>query len=163
MSGPLVYEISSCFARKSFPYNISFTLVPDIDLQKFLNDNPHKEIKNIICQFIPKSLAEYILKLLKIKPDLKGFMINSKLRDEILTVLQNFEITATGKVKDGEVVTCGGVDLKEINPKTLEAKSYPNLYFCGEVMDIDGLCGGFNLQNCWTTGFVAAQSIADKF
>ena len=60
---------------------------------------------------------------------------------------------------DGETVTAGGVNLKEINPKTLESKLKPRIYFCGEVMDIDGFCGGFNLQNCWSTGFVVAESI----
>ena len=73
-----------------------------------------------------------------------------------------FEITVKGRVPDGEVVTCGGVDLKEINPKTLEAREYKGLYFCGEVLDIDGFCGGFNLQNCWSTGFVCADSIINN-
>ena len=53
----------------------------------------------------------------------------------------------------------GGVDLKEVNSKTLESKINKNIYFCGEVLDIDGFCGGFNLQNCWSDGFVVADSI----
>ena len=76
--------------------------------------------------------------------------------------LTNFEIIVTGKVPDGEVVTCGGVDLKEVNGKTLESKQHQGLYFCGEVLDIDGFCGGFNLQNCWSTGYIVAQSIIEK-
>ena len=86
-------------------------------------------------------------------------MINGTMRDKILNKLQNFEITAIGTVYDGEVVTSGGVDLKEVNPKTLESKLKPNIYFCGEVLNIDGFCGGFNLQNCWSTGYVVADSI----
>ena len=85
------------------------------------------------------------------------------MRDEILNKLTNFKITVTGKVPDGEVVTCGGVDLKEVNSKTLESKQYSGLYFCGEVLDIDGFCGGFNLQNCWSTGYIVSQSILNMF
>ena len=81
------------------------------------------------------------------------------MRDAILHKLQNYEILVTGTVPDGEVVTSGGVDLNEVDSKTMESKLVPNLYFCGEVMDIDGFCGGFNLQNCWSTGYVASQGI----
>ena len=59
-----------------------------------------------------------------------------------------------------EIVTAGGVDLKEIDSKTMESKLVPGLYFCGEVLDIDGLTGGFNLQNCWSTGYIAGRTIA---
>ena len=81
------------------------------------------------------------------------------MRDKILKQLRNFEIEAVGTRPDGEVVTSGGVDLKEINPKTMESNIIPGVYFCGEVLDIDGFCGGFNLQNCWSTAFIAAQGI----
>ena len=64
-----------------------------------------------------------------------------------------------GTSKNGEVVTSGGVLLDEVDSRTMQSKIVPNLYFCGEVLDIDGLCGGFNLQNCWSTAFVAAQAI----
>ena len=148
--------------RKNLPYNINLRLIPEIDFQKILNEHSHKDIKNILAQFIPKSLAQYLLDRLKVSSELKAHQINSKTRDLILDNLCNFKVTITGKIQDGEVVTCGGVDLKEINPKTLESKSLSNLYFCGEVLDIDGFCGGFNLQNCWSTGYVAAKSIIDK-
>ena len=62
-------------------------------------------------------------------------------------------------LKQGEIVTAGGVDLNQINPKTLECKTIKGLYFIGEALDVDGLCGGFNLQNCWSTGFVAAVGL----
>ncbi len=159
VSGPKIYEISSIKAREKFPYKLSFNLVGDIDLQNELNTNPHKLIKNLLGEHIPKSLAEYILKELNINIETKCHMINGTTRDKILNKLQNFEITVIGAVPDGEVVTSGGVDLKEVNPKTLESKLHKNIYFCGEVLDIDGFCGGFNLQNCWSTGYVAANSI----
>ena len=108
---------------------------------------------------MPKSFAEFVLNLLKINPDLKCYSINGKMRDAILDKLHNFKVRVTGTFPDGEVVMSGGVDLREVNPKTMESKIVPHIYFCGEVMDIDGFCGGFNLQNCWSTGYLAAKGI----
>lgn len=159
ISGPAVYKISSIKAREKFPYKLSFNFVDNIDLQTALNENPHKSIKNLISDYVPKSLAEFVLKAADVNIDEKCHKINGKTRDLILEKLQNFEVTAQGTVPDSEVVTAGGVDLKEINPKTMESKLVKGLYFCGEVMDIDGFCGGFNLQNCWSTGFAAAKAL----
>lgn len=161
ISGPLIYKISSIFARKEMPYKLVFQLIKDLDLQAELNKNSHKEIKNLLGQFVPKSFAEFVLENLDIEKDTPCHKITGKLRDKIYKKLTTFEVTIISKVPDGEVVTCGGIDLKEINSKTMESKKYPNLYFCGEVLDIDGFCGGFNLQNCWSTAFVVAQSVCN--
>ena len=159
ISGPKVYEISSLRAREKFPYKLHFDFIGEIDLQTELNSNPHKSIKNLLSEHIPKSFAEFVLTELKINPDTKSHAINGKTRDKILNKLQNFEVNVTGTFPDGEVVTAGGVDLNEINSKNMQSKLVPHVYFCGEVMDIDGFCGGFNLQNCWSTGYLAAQGI----
>ena len=159
ISGPKIYEISSLRARESFPYKLNFDFIGEVDLQTELNSNPHKSIKNLLSEHVPKSFAEFVLTELKINPDIKSHMIDGKTRDKILTKLQNFEICVIGTFPDGEVVTAGGVDLKEINQKDMQSKLVPRIYFCGEVMDIDGFCGGFNLQNCWSTGYLAAQGI----
>lgn len=163
VSGPIVYKISSVNARENFPYKISFDITGDIDLQSMLNNNPHKDIKNLLAEIVPKSFAEYILKNLNINSETKSHAINGKTRNMIVNLLRNFEVTVTGTSKGGEVVTSGGVDLKEINPKTLESKLVKDVYFCGEVLDIDGFCGGFNLQNCWSTGFVVSNAIKQQF
>ena len=164
VSGPLIYTISSLLAREEFPYSLRFSLTEEIqNPQELLNENPLKEIKNLIGQYLPKSFAVWLLKDLGINPDTPCHKIDGKTRELIFNNINNFEITLTGKIPDSEVVTCGGIDLNEINSKTLEAKKYPDLYFCGEVLDIDGLCGGFNLQNCWSTGYIAAQSIINKY
>lgn len=159
ISGPKVYEISSLRAREKFPYKLHFDFIGEIDLQTELNTNPHKSIKNLLSEHIPKSFAEFVLTELKINPDTKSHAIDGKTRDKILNKLQNFEVNVTGTFPDGEVVTAGGVDLNEINSKKMQSKLVPHIYFCGEVMDIDGFCGGFNLQNCWSTGYLAAQGI----
>lgn len=159
ISGPKVYEISSLRAREKFPYKLHFDFIGEIDLQTELNSNPHKSIKNLLSEHIPKSFAEFVLTELKINSDTKSHAIDGKTRDKILNKLQNFEVNVTGTFPDGEVVTAGGVDLNEINSKNMQSKLVPHIYFCGEVMDIDGFCGGFNLQNCWSTGYLAAQGI----
>lgn len=163
ISGPLVYKISSVNARRDYPYQLSFNFCGDIELQKYLNENPHKSIKNLLAEFVPKSFAEFLLSCNGIKPEMKCHEINGKVRDKISDLLTNFIIEVTGTSKSGEVVTAGGVDLKEVDAKTMQSKIVPNLYFCGEVLDIDGFCGGFNLQNCWSTAYVAAQAIISKY
>ena len=162
ISGPLIYTISSIYARKNMPYELSIELATIDNLQEELNKNPHKEVKNLIGNYIPKSLSEHILNTLNIQPETKCHAIDKKTREVIKENIEHFKITVIKKVPDGEVVTCGGVDLKEVNPKTLEFKSYPNLYCCGEVLDIDGFCGGFNLQNCWSGAFIVADAIRCK-
>ena len=162
ISGPYAYKLSSIKARDSFPYSIKLNFVKDLDLQQMLNDNPHKSIKNILSEVVPKSFAVYLLHMLNINMETKAHQINGKLRDKILEGLNNFDLTITGTASGSEVVTCGGVDLKEVNAATMESKIVTNLYFAGEVLDIDGFCGGFNLQNCWSTGYVAAQAILCK-
>ena len=159
VTGPKIYQISSLKARDKFPYKLSFDFIDNIDLQSELDTNPHKSIKNLLGEYVPKSFAQYVLNILQIDSDTKCYMIDGKTRDKILEKLHKFEINVVGTVPDGEVVTSGGVDLKEINPKTLESKLIPQIYFCGEVLDIDGFCGGFNLQNCWSTGYIVSQSI----
>lgn len=159
VSGPRIYTISSLRARDKFPYKLNFDFIGKIDLQNDLNSNPHKSIKNLLADYVPKSFVEYVLQVLKINKETKCHAIDGKTRDRILDKLKNFEITVIGTSPDGEVVTAGGVDLKEINSKNLESKIVPHVYFCGEVMDIDGFCGGFNLQNCWSTGYLSALGI----
>lgn len=162
VSGPLIYKISSINARRDFPYNICLNFYKGLELQEFLDKNPHKTIKNLLSEFIPKSFAEHVLDRLQITPDLKCCNVSGIVRDSIVNLLTNYRLNITGTAKGGEVVTSGGVDLNEVNSKTMESKIVPNLYFCGEVLDIDGFCGGFNLQNCWSTAYVAAQGIISR-
>lgn len=164
ISGPLAYKISSLCARVKYSRDMPLVvklnfLKEEIDLQSLLNLNSKKDIKNLISDFVPRSLAEYILGVCTVGLDEKCHQINAKKRDAILQLLQAFEVQVVSPARDGEVVTSGGVCLDEINPKTMQSKLVEGLYFCGEVIDVDGFCGGFNLQNCWSTGYVVGQSI----
>lgn len=155
ISGPLAFKISSLNARENFPYTLKFDLTGEIDLQKMFDANPHKTLKNAISELVPKSFAAAICPV----EEIKCSQVSAKIRDFVAKNLRALELKVLSHSGAGEIVTCGGVDLKEINPKTMESKLVPNLYFCGEVMDIDGFCGGFNLQNCWSTAYIAAQAI----
>ena len=157
ISGPLAYKISSIKARDNFPYKLKFDLHPlEINLQELLNTNPHKDVKNILSKFIPHGLIKYLIGDIA---DIKAHKIDGKTRDFILSKLHNLELTVIGTNKGEETVTAGGIDLSEINPKTMELKKYQNIYCIGEALDIDGFCGGYNLQNAWSTAFVAKDGI----
>lgn len=172
ISGPLAYKVSSICARLDYsvqqPLKLCLNFANNLNdfgsefspvtFQDMLNSNPKKDFKNLISELVPKSIAEYILKSNNVGLELKCSQINGKTRDLILKSLTEFEINVISPTKDGEVVTSGGVCLDEINPKTMQSKLVESLYFCGEVVDIDGYCGGFNLQNCWSTGFVAGTA-----
>ncbi len=161
ISGPLIYTVSSINAFKEIPYKLTLDLCPDfIDLQEKLNTSPHKEIKNILSEFLSEKVTRFIIK--DFDATTKANQVNGKMRDEILNRIHNFTVTVIGTNKGEETVTAGGVDLDEINPKNMELKRVPNLYCIGEVLNIDGFCGGFNLQNAWSTAYICAQGLLAK-
>ena len=125
-----------------------------------MDKNSHKSIKNLIAEFLPRKFAEHILYKSGINIDAKCYTIDGKQRDIILENIHNYSVEIKTTYKDGETVNSGGVDLNKINSKTMESKEIPNLYFCGEIINVDGLCGGFNLQNCWSTAYVASSAIS---
>lgn len=170
VSGPLVYRISSYCAYFDFdkqkPLKIIFNLT-DTDFKDFddlflqsLKSEPQKEAVNVLARFLPKNLANAIFCKENINAFQKAGQLTKNDRQKISKSVTALELNIISVEKGEEIVTAGGVDLKEINPKTMESKLVENLYFCGEVLDIDGLTGGFNLQNCWSTGFIAGNSLS---
>ena len=160
VSGPLIYKISSVKAYDEFPYLLSFDLIKDgfEDLQAILDKNSQKLVKTMLSEFLPKHFCDYVSEKLGIT-DKKCHEINRVKREELSEFIHRFKVKAVSTVKDGETVTAGGVDLDCVNPKNMESKVVPNLYFCGEVLNIDGFCGGFNLQNCWSTAYVLSNEM----
>lgn len=159
ISGPLVYKISALKAYEKFPYELYFDLYPhDFDLQELMNQNPHKEMKNILSKIFPMNFVKFLLADLA---EVKAHKIDGKIRDMVLDKIHNFSVQITSANKGEETVTAGGFCLDEINSKTMESKIHPHVYFTGECLDIDGFCGGFNLQNAWSTAYVAASAIAE--
>ena len=107
-------------------------------------------------------MVQGLLESLNINPDKKANQITKEERKKIIKLLSETELSVLHTEPQGEIVTAGGVNLNEINSKTMESKIIGGLYFCGEVLNIDGLTGGFNLQACWSCGYVAGMSIAEK-
>lgn len=161
ITGPAIFELSSINARKNLPYKISIDFInKDLNLQELFDKNPHKNLGNLLSEYLPKSV---INELFKTNLSQKCHTIRANTKELVYKILTNYEINITGTRQDGETVTCGGISLNEINSKTMQSKIIDNLFICGEVLDIDGLCGGFNLQYCWSSGYITATSINSKY
>ena len=129
-------------------------------LNNRFNNNHEESIINTLSSIIPLSLAKVMCKLNNILPNEKFNTISGDKKNSLLKYLAWTPLTITGS--DGfekAMVTNGGINLKQINPKTMRSKLFDNLYFAGEVINLDGPCGGFNLQIAFSTGVLAAQSI----
>ena len=173
MSGPAILKLSAWGAREFAECNYNFSIeinwVPEFSqttLSKKLNEIRIAEARKQIATFsplpIPQRLWERLLIAAEINPTTPWAHINNQQLDKLYKQLTQAEFTVTGKsmFKD-EFVTCGGVKLSEINFKTMESRKQPGLFFAGEVLDIDGVTGGFNFQNAWTTGWLAGQAAGD--
>lgn len=164
LSGPLIFEISSrlAFEKKPLELEINFTNKTFEEMEKSLiedfKQNQNKNISNVINKFLPSSLTEELLKINHIPIDKKINQISSEERKAITTFLCALKFSLIKNDK-GAMVTAGGVSLDEINNKTMESKLVSGLYFCGEILDIDGLTGGFNLQACWSTGYIVGTKL----
>lgn len=173
MSGPAILRLSSCGARLlaehsyHVPLSVNWTGQKESDVVEELGalmvQQPQKQLPNIRPFDLPSRLWEYLLqKSLQGRAHAPWGSLNKKELNRLVNVLTNDTYLIAGRApfKD-EFVTCGGVSLSAVNPATLESRSRPGLYFAGEVLDIDGVTGGFNFQAAWTTAYVVAQSIAD--
>lgn len=171
ITGPAVFALSSMAAfelsdlKKEVKMFIDF--LPEFNyeemaekIRKALKENPKKSFVNTLDFFIPKSLAEVIcydigIEAKKVNSEISKYQIN-----KAVEWLKNATITVVGRSAGEEFVTAGGIDSKDINPKTLESKICPGLYFAGEILDVDGFTGGFNLQAAWCTGRLIGESIS---
>ena len=174
VSGPAILKLSAWGAR--FLYDLKYDSGLQINwlpehnqeslkqvLTEFKQANPKKKIINYCPVKLPKRLWQSFVSYLEIKPDKIWSEISRKELNKLVTEITQgrYEIKGKGVFKD-EFVTCGGVSLKEVNFKTMESKKCPSLYFAGEVLDIDGVTGGFNFQSAWTTSWIAGQAIANS-
>jgi len=172
MSGPAILKLSSHAARwlyeKEYKANLCVNWqngmneneVRDL-LHQLINDSPKKKIGTI--HPITQRLWVYILNKIGIDPDRRCAEVGSKQLNRLAATLTNDNYTVTGQSRfKEEFVTCGGVSLKNIDSNTLECKKHPGIYFAGEILDVDAVTGGFNLQAAWTMGYIVAQSIYEK-
>lgn len=140
---------------------------PDTDLGslekqivKVFDANKNKDLKNIFSEIVPEGTDKGILSLIDLPEDIKVHSVTKGQRKMIVHLLKALPVTITGLMGyDRAIVSDGGVRLSEIDTRTMQSKIHPNLYITGDLLDINRQSGGFSLQLCWTTGFVAGNSV----
>lgn len=169
MSGPATLRLSSYAARhlteQNYQSPVAINWVNETNAQLVEQNvmdlalrNQKKQVANVRPYDLPSRVWSYLLERSNIEKEKRWGEVGRKMMNKLVETLTNdvHQIAGKGTFRD-EFVTCGGVSLKSINPNTLESKVCSGLYFAGEVLDIDAITGGFNLQAAWTTGFVAGQ------
>ena len=123
------------------------------------DDLKNKQFKNSLNDLLPHKLIDVIIARSGINPEKRVNEINKNERKNLVKLLKNFTLTIKGfRPIEDAIITSGGINTKEINPKTMESKLVKNLYFAGEVIDVDGYTGGFNLQIAYSTGYTAGMN-----
>lgn len=167
LSGPIVLS-ASAHMRQGARYTVSVDLKPALSLDELskriardFSENPNKDFVNSLDDLLPKKMIPVIVDLSGIDPHKK---VNSVTRDErakLTALLKKLDFTVTGtRPVEEAIITSGGVNVKEIDPKTMESKLVKGLYFAGEVLDVDALTGGYNMHIAMATGALAGESAA---
>ena len=171
MSGPGILKTSAYGARILNDLNYNFTAIinwlPKYNEEKlrieFANqraENPAKLICSSTAFELPKRLWEFFIHKAGIAENIRWADLPKKNANILISILNKDQYKVLGKTTfKEEFVTCGGVSLKEIDLSTMQSKLVPNLFFAGEILDVDGITGGFNFQNAWSTGWIAAQNV----
>lgn len=169
ISGPLVLSASAYLSDKlkKHKYVGYIDLKPALDeemldkrILKDFQNGINKNFNNAIEKLLPKKMIPVIIELTKINPYKKVHEITKEERENLIKIIKNLPVHISGTRGYNEaIITKGGVSVKEINPKTMESKIVPNIYFVGEVLDLDAMTGGYNLQIAWSTGYLAGNSI----
>ncbi len=169
VSGPVLLSASSYVAAKikKEPLTLSIDLKPalseeqlDARILRDFEEAKNKQYKNSLNQLLPAKLVPVIIERSGISPEKKVNEITREERHKLVQTVKDFCITLTGLRDYKEaIITQGGVSVREVNPSTMESKKVKGLYFAGEVLDLDAVTGGFNLQIAWSTGYLAGSSI----
>lgn len=172
VSGPVILRLSAWGARKLAALDYKFTLqlnwLPELNeqalaetLDKRREESPAKLVVNTPLAPLTTRLWEALVLAAGVPRETRWSALSKAQKHALVKQLARTELPVSGKsLNKDEFVTCGGVKLSEVNFKTMESKVSPGLYFAGELLDIDGITGGFNFQSCWTTGFIAGTAMA---
>ncbi|MFA5022495.1 MAG: NAD(P)/FAD-dependent oxidoreductase [Patescibacteria group bacterium] len=172
LSGPIILDLSQNVGSllTKGPVKLLINFKPALDyktldqrLQNDLSENKNKAFRNSLDALLPQKLIPVIIKLSAIDPNKKAGQLTREERTRLIKLLSQFELNVD--CLDGfdkAIVTSGGINLKEIDPKTMQSKIIPNLYFAGEIIDLNGPTGGYNLQISFSTGYLAGKSCSQK-
>lgn len=169
VSGPIVLSLSSRINRKKH-VDLWIDLKPALSREKLnerlireVNGNSNKEMHTILKNLAPKSLVEPLLFLSKLEPSMPAHQLSVEMRKNLVESFKHFPLTYRGLFDENTgIVTTGGIDVSELNPSTMESRNVSGLYFCGEVIDVDGPTGGYNLQIAFSTGHLAGMSASKE-
>lgn len=169
VSGPLILSASSYYVQKAYgkKARLFIDLKPalteeqlDKRILRDFEENKNKVFKNVLGGLFPARLIPIMVTLSGISPEKKTNEITKEERKAFVSLIKKLPLTITGTRGYAEaIITKGGVSIKDVNPSTMESKVVKGLYFAGEVLDLDALTGGFNLQIAWSTGYLAGSSI----
>lgn len=175
VSGPIILSASAIILRykninemlKSKKIKLYIDLKPalteeqlDLRIRRDFEEVKNKQFKNSLDKLLPQKMIEEVIILSKINENKKVNEITKEERIRLVKVLKNFEITIKSfRPIEDAIITAGGIDIKQINPKTMESKLIKKLYFAGEIIDVDAYTGGFNLQIAYSTGYTAGSHI----
>lgn len=172
VSGPLILTASSICARKirEKQLKLILDLKPALTMEQLdarvlreFEAAKNRQFKNVISAFFPAKLVPVMLDLSRIAPEKKVNEITKEERQHFLHCMKELELTITGLRGYNEaIITKGGVSVREVNPTTMESKKVPGLYFIGEVLDLDAVTGGFNLQIAWSSAVAAAVNVGGQ-
>ncbi len=172
LSGPAVLKLSAwaacILAENTYQFKITINWIPNFHenscREKLVNmrtEKPTQKIFNATLFNLPSRFWHFMLNQAGISQEVRWADLTAKSQNALARLLTSFELDINGKTTyKEEFVTAGGVSLSEINSTTMESKLHKGLYFAGEIMDVDGVTGGFNFQHAWTSGFLAASHIA---
>lgn len=171
ISGPLVIKASAYIHRYiGKEIELYIDLKPAMDeqmldarIQKDFSKYVNKDFRNSLTDLLPVKLIQPVIERTGIDPFKKVNSVTKEERLALVHALKHFALTFTGLRDYNEaIITKGGVNVKEVDPSTMESKIVKNLYFAGELLDLDALTGGFNLQIAWSTGYLAGLSAAES-
>jgi predicted Rossmann fold flavoprotein len=171
LSGPVILRLSAWGARKLHELNYSFPLqvnwLPQLNAEKLAaelearrHSQPARQIVNSPVPPLPARLWEQLVLASGVPRETRWSALSRSAQHRLVQQLRRTEFSVSGKsLNRDEFVTCGGVRLSEVNFKTMESRICPGLFFAGELLDLDGITGGFNFQSAWTTGWIAGHAM----
>lgn len=171
VSGPVIINLSREIAKEPFiELLFRMDLFPDsnhkeldANIQKIFKENSNKILKNVLGYLLPQRLVPILLNISNVDGEKTINSVVKLERKKIIKIMKEFSLQISGLAGyEKAIVTSGGVDLKDVDPKTMKSKLIENLYFAGEVLDIDGPTGGYNLQIAWSTGYVSGEGAAGE-
>lgn len=172
VSGPCILSASSYIGAylENRSVRLSIDLKPALTIEqldkrvlKDFSETKNRQFKNALDKLLPQKIIPIVIMKSGISPDKRVNVISKEERQQLIKAIKHFDMEITGfRGFEEAIITHGGIDVKEINPATMESKKVKGLHFAGEVLDIDAVTGGYNLQIAWSTGYAAGKGIKDE-